>query len=209
MTDIDGLNTSAMQDSTEAKNGKKVRGRIQNAEWGYVLYQYKNNKRTYEEIGDEFGCTPSAVFYVVKQAELRGVEPVAERPVISANEGARAINRISQNSQWAANKVRAAVANEQPAAPARPSQVDMMAEKAKAMLEDEVAQRVFDRMSKLLISWNDFKSEPTAASKQVVKDSVKEALRAASAMELKVELTPVNQQQPAAQQSNIRLPELA
>ena len=85
MSEFEGMNTSAA--STETDSSEKIRGRIPKSAWGYVRGQYEIAGLTYEEIGQEFNCTPSAVFYVVKQATLREIAPTLERPEPSLEDG--------------------------------------------------------------------------------------------------------------------------
>lgn len=74
-------------------NADKIRGRIPKFAWGYVRGQYEIAKRTYEDIGNEFNCTPSAVFYVVKQARDRDIPATLDAPDATKLEAQRTAQR--------------------------------------------------------------------------------------------------------------------
>ncbi len=194
---------------TDLSDSDKARGRIPKHAWGYVRGQYELANRTYEEIGKEFNCTPSAVFYVVKQASIRAIEPTLELP---KDDTAKAeINRIMANSkatsQWAARKVETVVE------PKGPSQVELMAQQANAMLEDEHCKRLFAATSKTIVDYVAFKAAPEEAAKKEFKEAMHELRRALASIELKVEMAQVApaRQQVAANSSapQQRLPEMA
>lgn len=79
--------------TAEEDGADKIRGRIPKFAWGYVRGQYELARRTYEDIGTEFNCTPSAVFYVVKQARDRDIPATLETPDPSRMEAQRTAHR--------------------------------------------------------------------------------------------------------------------
>lgn len=56
------------------KTGRRKRGRIPQDAWPRILARQQRGD-TLGEIAREFGCTPSAVSYVIKKAESAGIEP--------------------------------------------------------------------------------------------------------------------------------------
>jgi hypothetical protein len=192
-------------DSTDA--AEKIRGRIPKAAWGYVRGQYELAEKTYEEIGREFNCTPSAVFYVVKQARDREIPATLERPtddVLAAARSSEAtLDKAKDNFRWASQKVREVTA------PRAPSQVEQMAEQATAWLSDEGCKRLFDASSNVIVGFNGFKATPDESGKKLVKDAIHETRRALASLELKIEMMPVNTAAPQSQNQAQRLPELA
>jgi len=191
----------------------KVRGRIPKGAWSYVRGQYELAGRTYQEIGDEFNCTPSAVFYVVKQARDREIEPSLERPSEDMMRAARAgekvtgektagekiSERATNDFSWASRKVRDVTA------PAQPSQVEKMAEQANAMLTNETCKRLFDATSNTIVSFVGFEAAPDNNSKKMAKDAIHEVRRALASLELKIEMMPLS----APQATAPRMPEIA
>lgn len=185
----------------------KVRGRIPRADWGYVLGQYRMAERTLQSIGDEYGAKPSAIHYVVKQAgklaDEGNLEPTLEKPEGNEAEASaamkRAISKARASSEWSIRRV------QEVAAPPKPSQVELMAQQANAMLEDENCKRLFDATSKTIIDYVAFKAGPEASAKDEFKKSLHDLRRAIASIELKVEMSLTSAAPPAA----ARLPELA
>ena len=200
MSEFEGMNTSAA--STETDSSEKIRGRIPKSAWGYVRGQYEIAGLTYEEIGQEFNCTPSAVFYVVKQATLREIAPTLERPEPSLSETANNAAAV-RDHQWATRKVREVTAP----APAKPSQVELMAQQAQSLLEDETCKRLFDAASKVIMEFTAMRAGPDDTAKKQAKEALHELRRAAASVELKIETTP-NASSPTSVRP-VRAPELA
>ncbi len=157
---------------------EKIRGRIPKAAWAYVRGQYELAGRTYEDIGNEFNSTPSAVFYVVKQARDRGIEPSLEKPS----------DEIMQAARGSSEPRVVRVKSE---APSQPSAVEQMAQQANAMLTNETCKRLFDATSDTIVSFVGFEGEPTEMSKKMVKESLHAVRRALASLELKVEMMPL------------------
>lgn len=201
MSEFEGMSTNAA--STDTDSAEKIRGRIPKSAWGYVRGQYEIAGLTYEEIGQEFNCTPSAVFYVVKQAALREIPPTLERPSPSLSETATHMAAIDRDNQWAARKVRE-VTQQQPA-PHKPSQVELMAQQAESLLEDETCKRLFDAASKVIMEFTAMRAGPDETAKKQAKDALHELRRAAASVELKIETTPNTPSAPRP----VRAPELA
>lgn len=203
MSDIAVLRTPEADSQSE-----KIRGRIPKAAWGYVRGQYELAEKTYEEIGREFNCTPSAVFYVVKQARDREIPATLDRPsddvLAAARSAERAMDKAKDEFSWASRKVRDITT------PRAPSQVEQMAEQANAWLSDEGCKRLFDASSNVIVGFNGFKAAPDESGRKLVKDAIHETRRALASLELKIEMTPTNTAAPAQPQNqDRRLPELA
>ena len=173
------------QDQHEAG---KIRGRIPRSDWAYVLGQSKLVGRTLESIGNEYGAKPSAIHYVVKQAGLLAadgkLEPTLEKPATQEASAAmhEAISKARRSSQWSAKRIEDVVK--------APSQVELMAQQANAMLEDETCKRLFDATSKTIVDYVAFKAGPADSAKKEFKDALHELRRAIASIELKVEMTP-------------------
>jgi len=210
MSDFDNQAACA----AELSDSDKIRGRIPKHAWGYVRGQYELKNRTYEEIGKEFNCTPSAVFYVVKQATLREIEATLELP---ADETAKAeINRIMAKSKATTSWTARQGTPVQSVAPKAPSQVELMAQQANAMLEDEHCKRLFDATSKTIVDYVGFKAAPDDDAKKAFKDALHELRRSIASIELKVEMMPAQAPAaapvataPVAANTSQRLPEMA
>lgn len=188
MSDFDTAVLRAPDDET----AKKPRARIPRSDWGYVLGQSRIAGRTLQSIGDEYGAEPSAIHYVVKKAselaEKGDLQPTLEKPQYSEQEAAaaaeRAISKARRSNDWAARRI------QETTAPAQPSQVELMAKQANAMLEDEHCKRLFDATSKTIVDYVAFKAGPEASAKQQFKDALHELRRAIASIELKIELAP-------------------
>lgn len=63
--------------SPDADSGaqSKRRGRIPQEDWASIVQRYRTGA-TLASIAKDYGCTPSAIAYVVKKAEEAGVDPV-------------------------------------------------------------------------------------------------------------------------------------
>jgi hypothetical protein len=192
---------SIMTDSTDMtsaedlreKNSDKIRGRIPKSAWAYVRGQYELAGRTYEDIGNEFNSTPSAVFYVVKQARDRGVEPSLEKPSEEVMQAAR-------------GSLEPRVARSRSESPAKSSAVEQMAQQANAMLTNETCKRLFDATSDTIVSFVGFEAEPNEQGKKLVKEALHAVRRAMASLELKVEmmpLLPANSQAQATQTEDV------
>lgn len=198
------MSDSDTQDTHAIAGDDKIRGRIPRSDWGYVLGQ-KLAGRTLKSIGDEYGAEPSAIHYVVKKAhELaqdNKLTPSMEKPEPTEASAAMqaAISKARKSSEWSIRKV------QEVAEPAKPSQVELMAQQANAMLEDENCKRLFDATSKTIVDYVAFKAAPDDGAKKEFKDALHELRRAIASIELKVEMAPTKAAPPAAQ----RLPELA
>lgn len=189
----DTMSDAACGDAEAIQDGERPRGRIPKGHWAYVRGLYEVKGLTFKEIGDEYGCTPSAVFYVVKQAQRQDLEPTLDMPT---QEASNEINRIMRQAKatdgWAKSKVHQVIAK-----PAQPSQVELMAQQANDMLQDEKARRLFDASSETILGYVGFMSEPTEANRQRAKDSLHSLRRAVAGLELAIETKPL--QQPKAE----------
>ncbi len=171
--------TESAENHTTDDAREKIRGRIPKSAWGYVRGQYEQAGRTYEDIGNEFNSTPSAVFYVVKQARDRGVEPSLEKPSDEVMQAARG------TSEPRPSRVRPELANDQP------SVVEQMAQQANAMLTNETCKRLFDATSDTIVSYVGFEAEPNESGKKLVKEALHAVRRALASLELKIETMPM------------------
>lgn len=182
---VTDITANAPAEDARQNNQDKIRGRIPKSAWAYVRGQYELAGRTYEDIGNEFNSTPSAVFYVVKQARDRGVEPTLEKPSEEVMQAARG----SSEPRPARSKAEAA-----------PSVVEQMAQQANAMLTNEGCKRLFDATSDTIVSFVGFEAEPNEQGKKLVKEALHAVRRALASLELKVEMTPLL---PASAQGNV------
>lgn len=63
---------------------RKRRGRIPHTAWPLILERYKAGE-TLSAIAREYDCTPSAISYILRKAELAGGETEAELDVVNAS----------------------------------------------------------------------------------------------------------------------------
>jgi hypothetical protein len=168
-------NASATSDDKD-----KIRGRIPRQAWAYVRGLYELKGLTYEQIGNMYNSTPSAVFYVVQQARKLEMEPTLTAPTAEELQTPvkRPRKRRTDTLAWA----RAAVK--------RPAISEASAEQAQAILADPTAKRVFETTSKLLLDYTAWNEQPSDASENTLKESVREALRAISKIEITIATRP-------------------
>jgi hypothetical protein len=171
-------NASATSDDKD-----KIRGRIPRQAWAYVRGLYELKGLTYEQIGNMYNSTPSAVFYVVQQARKLEMEPTLTAPTAEELQTPvkRPRKRRTDTLAWA----RAAVKR-----PANPGISDASAEQAQAILADPTAKRVFETTSKLLLDYTAWNEQPSDDSEATLKEAVREALRAISKIEITIATRP-------------------
>ncbi len=172
--------TETTSTSSADQDGGKIRGRIPRQAWAYVRGLYELLGMTYEQIGDMYNSTPSAVFYVVQQARKNEIEPTTEAPTAEMLQMRvkRPRRRNKDSLAWARAAVSQAALSEQANA------------QANAILEDPNAKRVFDTTSKLLLDFAAWKDGAAGDVEARLKESIREALRSISKIEIMIATQP-------------------
>lgn len=105
---------SEAADSSET--GRRSRGRIPKTDWPVIVGRYRNGD-TLAVIANDYGCTPSAISYVIRKAEQAGVEPAEEDTVDDQDTGPKTAPAAeAAPAQTPANEPAPRKADDKPAA---------------------------------------------------------------------------------------------
>lgn len=184
MTEFIGTPSASETATAYDDASDKIRGRIPKFAWGYVRGQYEIAKRTYEDIGNEFNCTPSAVFYVVKQARDRDIPATLEAPDASQPiQNTTALRARAALDRVVANANRAFV---QKQAEVQPPPPDPMAQLDKYPMTKRYLTAAGE-VGKLIMAWE---ADRTEANWQAMEDKMKDVRKADAAIQIARYQTP-------------------